>query len=330
MNPPGDFTSYPGLAQNLVSQSSFRGLVIEAFAGPGITISNGDANTIAGNHIGMDYTGKIARPNAVGILLSNSTGNTIGGTDSADRNLISGNLTAGIWLLSTRVQPHSRKYVGLDSAGTTARGNGDGLDIRSDYNVISSNVISATAAMDRAIGADPPATRSPTTASDRGCAPRDTERRPRHQHPRWRGRERHRCALPSAANLISDNAATASTSLPRGPTRCGRTRSTTNGGAGIRSTGPPRPATTSSRAASTAMPARGSRSRTVGTEACRARQSRGSSSGRRSPSPARRAPTAASRSTPTRRTKASRSSGPRKPTSRATGPSARPAGRSRP
>ena len=56
-------------------------------------------NLVTGNFIGTDVTGQTAVPNSGdGILLSSSTYNTIGGTTSGDRNLISGNGGDGVAL----------------------------------------------------------------------------------------------------------------------------------------------------------------------------------------------------------------------------------------
>src|SRR2546428_1460893 len=135
----------PAFTQFTASGGSYRGLVIQNFTGAGIVLGTGGSTVVAGNIIGLDYTGKISRPNGAGIALSNSPSNTIGGPQLADRNLISGNQGVGISLVGTSDGTLIQNdYVGLDYAGGVAHGNGsDGIQIQSSNNVIKDNVISA-------------------------------------------------------------------------------------------------------------------------------------------------------------------------------------------
>ena len=116
-----------------------RGLVVNR-AGTGFgdygVFLNGAGFRIEGNFIGTDPTGSLARRNAIGIIYNHNGGaNTrIGGTEPAQRNLISGNLFDGITLNGnpasagmngTRIEGN---YIGTDAAGTSALGNGrDGI-----------------------------------------------------------------------------------------------------------------------------------------------------------------------------------------------------------
>ena len=80
------------------SGSTVRGLVIERFAQRGLLVDAGAANTrIVGNYIGTDVSGLLARGNgAWGIdLVAAGSGTVIGGTTSADRNVIGANLGWG-------------------------------------------------------------------------------------------------------------------------------------------------------------------------------------------------------------------------------------------
>jgi len=138
-----------GFVQIAASGSTFRGLVIQNFSGNGIVLGTGGGNLVAGNIIGLDYTGKISRPNGGdGIALSNSAKNTIGGPQLADRNLISANAGFGIHVLGssdgTLIQ---NNYVGLDYSGGAGHGNAkDGIALESAYNVVKDNVVSANQA----------------------------------------------------------------------------------------------------------------------------------------------------------------------------------------
>jgi titin len=93
--------------------------------GDGIQIYAGSGNIIAGNYIGTDITGTQAIGNGGGVAFVNAqgTGDTIGGTTAAARNIISGNGGDGIDLdgSANLVQGN---YIGTDATGTQAIGNG--------------------------------------------------------------------------------------------------------------------------------------------------------------------------------------------------------------
>ncbi len=83
-----------------VGNSVVQGLAIHSFPITGISLLVHGGNTIRGNYIGTDASGTRALGNGVdGLFLADSSDNTIGGTDPADRNLISGNRSSGIQIL---------------------------------------------------------------------------------------------------------------------------------------------------------------------------------------------------------------------------------------
>jgi CSLREA domain-containing protein len=136
--------------------STVRGLVINRFQGPGIRLSTGN-NIVAGNFIGTDAAGAAALGNALdGITISSSSGNIIGGTAPADRNIVSGNQDNGIQIggnssTGNLVQgnligtgrntgvPLSNKHNGVFLIGTTTTNNTIGGDPLSAGNVIAFN-----------------------------------------------------------------------------------------------------------------------------------------------------------------------------------------------
>ena len=76
--------------------STIRGLVINRFGGAGISVAAASSgNVIERNFIGLDTTGTQARPNAGAGVRINSANNRVGGTASAQRNVISGNQGTG-------------------------------------------------------------------------------------------------------------------------------------------------------------------------------------------------------------------------------------------
>ena len=121
-------------------KSTVLGLVINKFgAGAGILLQDGGSNVIAGNYIGTDSSGTLARSNLVGILIDNSPNNTIGANDhtgTCDKscNVISGNSQEGI-----RIQGSGAKgnvilgnFIGPAVNGTVALGNvNDGVFVAS-------------------------------------------------------------------------------------------------------------------------------------------------------------------------------------------------------
>ncbi len=106
--------------------STIRGLVINRFGGEGLRIDNSGNNTIVGNWIGTSADGATDQGNTShGIEILDSSGNTIGGSTAADRNVISGNNQSGIslWGVSTTANVIQGNYIGTNAAGTAAVGN---------------------------------------------------------------------------------------------------------------------------------------------------------------------------------------------------------------
>src|SRR5262245_15017635 len=109
-----------------------RGLVINRFQHNGIDLSSND-NLIEGNFIGTNTAGTVALPNGSGgnggMIVSNGSNNTIGGTTPAARNLISGNVGIGVALQGSGNMAQGN-LIGTDVTGTEALGNtGPGVSI---------------------------------------------------------------------------------------------------------------------------------------------------------------------------------------------------------
>ena len=104
----------------------------------GLWVSTGaNNNQILGNYIGTTASGNAALGNSdTGIqVLSTATGNIIGGTTAAARNIISGNGYAGVLLFASGNQIQGN-YIGTDTTGVTALGNGRGIQISGSNNSI--------------------------------------------------------------------------------------------------------------------------------------------------------------------------------------------------
>ncbi|MBU0676703.1 MAG: hypothetical protein KJ626_01175 [Verrucomicrobia bacterium] len=98
--------------------------------GTGIEVSGlSRDNLVINNYIGTDYTGSNAVPNNTGILAS-GTNNTIGGSSSALRNVISGNRTSGIEIRNGgRDNTIIGNYIGVDVTGLAALPNYTGIKL---------------------------------------------------------------------------------------------------------------------------------------------------------------------------------------------------------
>ncbi len=136
--------------------SAGAGNVISGNAQYGIWISgaNTTGNVVLGNYIGTNASGLAAVPNGSGgmIVTDSSHDNSIGGTSAGARNVISGNVDAGVWLIGAGVNQNtvSGNYIGLAATGNAAvpnTGLGLGVDIRSgpQNNLIANNVLSGNA-----------------------------------------------------------------------------------------------------------------------------------------------------------------------------------------
>ena len=134
--------------------STVRGLAIGGFVnGPtagaaAIALNTNGDNLIEGDFIGTDASGKIGDGNATGVDIIGGTGNTIGGTSAAARNVISANQGSGVRVdlfvaSGTLVQGNS---IGTDATARTLLGNGvAGVDLAGSSVMVSRNVISGNA-----------------------------------------------------------------------------------------------------------------------------------------------------------------------------------------
>ena len=115
-----------GLA--LGSSCTLRGLVINHFGQHGVFLDIlSQQNIIEGNFIGTDLTGALARGNTGAGVFTSGRANTIGGTTAAARNVISGNIRAGVQIANSS-NPGGGiiegNFIGTNAAGTGALPNG--------------------------------------------------------------------------------------------------------------------------------------------------------------------------------------------------------------
>ena len=95
-------------------------------------------NIVRGNYIGTNAAGTAALPNdATGIQVQGAPNNTIGGTNAADRNLISGNGSAGVFIDAATATGNTvlGNFIGTNINGTANLGNvGFGVAIQNAPN----------------------------------------------------------------------------------------------------------------------------------------------------------------------------------------------------
>ncbi|MEE9271365.1 MAG: hypothetical protein V3V49_14015, partial [Candidatus Krumholzibacteria bacterium] len=111
-------------ARNIISGNTVDGIDISNITSTG--------NKVEGNFIGTDVTGITALANGnYGVRFSGGRNNTIGGTTSGARNVISGNSNAGVVIfadggtaLPATGNVIQGNFIGTDSTGTLALGNG--------------------------------------------------------------------------------------------------------------------------------------------------------------------------------------------------------------
>jgi uncharacterized repeat protein (TIGR01451 family) len=127
--------------------STIRGLAIDGFsAGAAVHVLTLGGDTIAGDFLGIDASGTVAKPDRIGVQVGTAN-NTIGGTSPADRDVASGNTNSGVDLTGAGATGNlvQGDFVGTYAPGTASLSNpaGDGVDIDSGA---SANTIGGTTA----------------------------------------------------------------------------------------------------------------------------------------------------------------------------------------
>jgi hypothetical protein len=111
VNPNGGVAADQG---NLISGAGYDGVQI---------YDNADSNVVAGNKLGTDVTGTLSVSNYQGVEIDSGTGNTVGGTSAATRDIISGNRWDGVHIVGGGNNVVEGDYIGVDASGSSPLGN---------------------------------------------------------------------------------------------------------------------------------------------------------------------------------------------------------------
>jgi parallel beta-helix repeat protein len=122
------------------SNITIKGFIIRRFTyGIQISGSTSQHHTISGNYIGVNHDASDTSGCYIGIEILAMAGNVmIGGTNTNDRNIVSGNHHIGIRLLHSSNNTLYNNYIGVDRTGTFALPNYDGLSLEAvtQHNII--------------------------------------------------------------------------------------------------------------------------------------------------------------------------------------------------
>jgi hypothetical protein len=113
-------------ANNIITGLTIQRLV----CGIQIYGANAKNNHVYGNYIGTNYNATDSLGNNIGVeIISGAKHNLVGGSTTAERNVVSGNRHIGIRIANADSNIVSGNYVGLDRNGTNSVGNYDGVSI---------------------------------------------------------------------------------------------------------------------------------------------------------------------------------------------------------
>jgi hypothetical protein len=132
--------------------NTVRGFAMNGFNVPIYFPGGSSSNRVEGCWLGLDLNGALVRTNSQGIVIESGRDNIIGGTNAAQRNVIAGTVSSGIFIYQGVRNVILGNYIGTDPSGSNSIGNGwnanggwnDAAGIYLESGV--SNIIGGTAA----------------------------------------------------------------------------------------------------------------------------------------------------------------------------------------
>ncbi|MDX6385309.1 MAG: hypothetical protein QOK48_2882, partial [Blastocatellia bacterium] len=114
--------------------SAVRGIVINNFDGSGVWLENDGPTQISGNFIGTNAAGTAAAANGDGVTINYGEDHLIGGDFPAERNIISGNRTNGVFITGDEANFNSVEgnFIGTTKMGDAVLPNVVGVYINND------------------------------------------------------------------------------------------------------------------------------------------------------------------------------------------------------
>ncbi len=114
----------------------------------GIYIEDADDNVVQSSFIGIDPNGN-AKGNTFGVMITslagnNAANNLVGGTGEDTRNIISGDLDAGVYTLNVSDNVIQGNFIGTDITGSNAVANNDGIRLASTGIISTNNRVGGT------------------------------------------------------------------------------------------------------------------------------------------------------------------------------------------
>ena len=118
------------------------GNVISGNVGLGIEILGSTGTKVQGNLIGTDPTGNLPIANGTGISIHSANGTIVGGNTTAVRNIISGNNSAGVFVIFATNTQILGNFIGTSAnGGSLGNGSSGVLISTADGNSVQSNTI---------------------------------------------------------------------------------------------------------------------------------------------------------------------------------------------
>jgi parallel beta-helix repeat protein len=125
--------------------STVKGLAVGNFVnGAGIALSTNGGNVIQGNYIGLDAGGSVRRRNNTGLSID-TPNNIVGGTNPAQRNVISGSTFDNLGIGGSGSNNQIKgNYIGTNASGTASLSDGSGFGIEILNGNNADNIIGGT------------------------------------------------------------------------------------------------------------------------------------------------------------------------------------------
>ena len=116
--------NYTGVSVSEASHNQITGNIVSGNLNAGVLFLRAAENLMTGNMLGVGSDGNTVVPNRIGVSLASSRDNSIGGVETAQRNVVSGNSTSGVSVNGNSSGNHLLgNFIGTNAAGDAPVGN---------------------------------------------------------------------------------------------------------------------------------------------------------------------------------------------------------------